>query len=65
MSEAGRNTLARHGITPLCEIAVKEIHNRTNTGMCPMEEAVEKITDPDEGLIAIKKKLAAIKKISR
>ena len=56
-SEDGSYTLARHGITPLCDTSVKEIRNRADTGMCPMEEAVKEITDPKEGLYALKKRL--------
>ena len=40
MSEAGIYTLAKNGITPLCDTSVKEILNRMNTDLCPMEEAV-------------------------
>lgn len=57
MSEDGIDTLERHGITPLCGTSVKEIRNRMNTGMCPMEEAVKEITDPKEGLYALKKRI--------
>ena len=35
----------------------KEIRNRADTGMCPMEEGVLEITDPKEGLYALKKRL--------
>lgn len=58
MSEAGIDTLRRNGITPLYDTAVKEIRNRTDTGLCPMEEAVQDITDPNEGLLAIKEKIS-------
>ena len=40
MSEAGIYILAKNGITPLCDTSVKEILNRMNTDLCPMEEAV-------------------------
>ena len=36
---------------------VEAIRNRTNTGFCPMETAVEDISDPYEALIAIRKKM--------
>lgn len=61
MSEDGIHTLTGHGITPLYDTSVKEIRNRTNTGMCPMEEAVKEITDPKEGLYALKKRLEQMK----
>ena len=57
MGEDGIYTLARHGITPLCDTSVKEIRNRTDAGVCPMEETVKEITDPKEGLYALKKRL--------
>ena len=56
MSEAGKDTLEKHGITPFCEICVKEIRNRAGTGICPMEETVTDITDPKEVLCALKKR---------
>lgn len=58
MSEAGIYTLARNGITPLCDTSVKEIRNRMDTGLCPMEETVQDITDPNEGLRALKEKIS-------
>ncbi len=61
MSEDGTYTLARHGITPLCDTSVKEIRNRTNTGMCPMEEVVKGIAKPLDGFSAIRNKITAMK----
>lgn len=58
MSEAGIDTLRKNGITSLYDTAVKEIRNRTDTGLCPMEEAVQDITNPNEGLSAIKEKIS-------
>lgn len=58
MSAAGIDTLTKNGITPVCDTAVKEIRNRTDTGLCPMEEAVQEISDPSEGLCAIKDKIS-------
>ena len=57
MSEAGIYTLAKNGITPLYDTSVKEIRNRMDTGLCPMEEAVQDITDPNKGLYALKGKI--------
>ena len=63
MSEDGIYTLKKHGITPLCNTSVKEIRNRTNTGMCPMEETVKEITKPLDGLLAIRNKITVMKLI--
>lgn len=65
MSEDGIYTLARHGITPLCDTSVKEIRNRVGTGICPMEEAVAEINATDEGIKAIQKKLSAMQEIHK
>ena len=61
MSEDGIYTLARHGITPLCDASVKEIRNRTNTGVCLMEEAVKGIVKPLDGFSAIRNKITVMK----
>ena len=57
MSEDGARVLREHGITPTYDTLVKEIRNRMNTGICPMEEAVKDIENPDEALKAIKQKI--------
>lgn len=61
MSEAAIYTLARNGIQPFCDVLAKSIRNRDNTGMCPMESAVEAITEPQQALEAIQTKLMQIK----
>lgn len=57
MSEAGIDTLVKNGITPLYDTCVKEIRNRMDTGLCPMEEAVKDISNPNKGLDALKEKI--------
>ena len=57
MSAAGIDVLRKNGITPLYDTSVKEIRNRMNTGLCPMEEAVQDITNPNEALSALKEKI--------
>ena len=42
------------------DILVDRIHNRTNTGFCPMEEAVWEIEDLQEGLQAVRDKVAQL-----
>jgi hypothetical protein len=46
MSDAAADLLAAQGIAFSCGKRVRYIHNRTNTGMCPLEEAVQSIDDP-------------------
>lgn len=58
MSEAAVEVLTRHGIAASQEKLVKNIINRTGTGICPFEEAVLEIQDPEEALAAIRAKMA-------
>jgi len=58
MSEAAINVFAENGIDCQFDISVKNIINRAGTGICPMEETVEKISSPFEALTAVKLKLA-------
>ena len=58
MSVAGYDILRINGIEVDFDTLEKEIRNRTNTGICPMEEAVREITDPSEGLSALKQRIA-------
>lgn len=55
MSEAAIHTLAKYGINPTCDVPVKSIINRTGTGICPMEQAVKDIQEPEQAFMAIKK----------
>lgn len=47
MSEPAKRTLERFGIEASYGQLVDHIVNRTNTGNCPMEEAVRGIEDPE------------------
>lgn len=60
MSEAAIYTLARHGIQPICDRSAKEIRNRINTGICPMEETVQTESLPNPAFEKIKAKLALL-----
>lgn len=61
MSETALYTLARNGIVPLCDFSIKSIRNRSDTGSCPMEEAVADIDEPRQALTAIQNKLKILK----
>ena len=60
MSEAALHTLTRFGIEAEYGTLVDHIENRTNTGYCPMEEAVRGIDDPERAREAIIARLAAM-----
>lgn len=58
MSHPAAEVLIAHGITALADTFVDGIINRRGTGPCPFEEAVMAITDPQEALTAIRRKMA-------
>lgn len=53
MSEAAQETLRAHGIEATCDTLVSAIRNRLNTGLCPMEQTVALIDDPQTAREAI------------
>lgn len=57
MSENASQILSQNGIEPLCNISVKQIFNRQNTDICPMEKAVVGISESLEAKKAIEKRL--------
>ena len=58
MSAAALGTLTRFGIGARYGQLVDHIVNRTNTGTCPMEEAVSGIEEPERAREAIVARLA-------
>lgn len=60
MSEGAVHIFERNGIKVQYKLCVKEIINRAGTGRCPMEEAVNEITEAKEALAAIKCKLESL-----
>ena len=62
ISEKALAVLAKDGIDVTYDTLVDRIHNRTNTGFCPMEEAVWEIEDLQEGLQAVRDKVAQLAK---
>ena len=61
MSEPAASTLTKNGIDVHYDVSVKNIINRSGTGICPMEETVSGISSPQEALDAIKLKLKMLK----
>ena len=57
MSEAAGEIFTQNHIAFQDEILATEIRNRTNTGLCPMEEAVKDAVHPSEAVDKIRKKL--------
>lgn len=59
ISDAAAEVFTKNGISFCFDEKVPRIINRTNTGFCPMEEAVLGIDEPLEALKAVRKKLAS------
>lgn len=57
MSKGALEVLTKYGIYHTFDTLTDSIINRAKTGICPMEEAVQNISDPNEALEAIKSKL--------
>lgn len=62
ISKSAYQTLTEHGISVKYNELVDAIHNRDNTGFCPIETAVSGIKDPNEALILIKERLKSMQK---
>lgn len=62
MSAAAQEVFRSHGIACSCETLTERIEGRAGDGFCPMETAVWDISDPAEGLHAIRQKLAEMRK---
>ena len=60
MSRAGAAELDKAGIPYEAGELTDLIVNRQGTGMCPMEQTVLEISDPEEAFLALKAKIAAL-----
>lgn len=65
LSEKAEQLLKKHGLRVQYGTLVPQIRNRDNTGPCPMEQAVENITDPSQADAALAAKLAALRRSGR
>lgn len=61
MTEKARDILTTHGIQAESGCLVQQIVNRRGDGPCPMEETVRDISDPDEAVRALRRKLAELR----
>ncbi len=64
-SEGVKELLAKENIAFSSEKTVPTILNRTQTGMCPMEDAVKGLSDPKEMLKAIRKRSEELRASAR
>ena len=62
MTREAMRILGSAGISFTCDISAETIQNRQGTGMCPMEDAVSGIEDPEAAVPAIKARLAELQK---
>lgn len=62
MSRAGYDLLQHHAIHCAYATLTEKIINRKGDGICPMEQTVARIDDPEEGYIALKKRLSELRK---
>lgn len=60
MSLAGRDTLSAHGIQTQCGELVGVVSNRAGDGICPLEQSVMEIDDPELALQAIEATVAEL-----
>ena len=54
--------LRAHNVSVRYDKLVPMIRNRTDTGFCPMEQATKDINEPNEALLAIRKRLSELEK---
>ena len=62
LSKAGKAYLEKHGIAVDCGSCIEMIENRQRNGMCPFENAVKNIEDPEEAYKAISETLKNLMK---
>ncbi len=62
MSQAGAEFLEANGIPHGCGTLTEQIINRQGTGICPMEETVSELDDPEAAYKALSARLAAMRK---
>lgn len=60
ISEGALQVFRIYGVAVSYDILVPAIRNRTNTGFCPMEEAVRDCAEPEKAVGLIQAKLAAL-----
>ena len=64
VSRAALDWFSVYNIPVEYEVCAEYIVNRTGDGMCPMEQTVKELTDATEALVALKHKIAQLRKRS-
>jgi len=62
ISKPAADFLSVKGIAFTCNLLVDNIINRKGDGICPMEQVTADITDTDEAIAAIRKRLEELRK---
>lgn len=62
ISRSAFETLTKYHIPVTYDVLTEAIHNRDNTGFCPIETVVSRITDPDTSIDVIRETLKHIQK---
>lgn len=60
MSLAAVKVLRKNGVEAYWDTLAESIRNRSNTGLCPLEQATAAIDDPEEALPVIRDTLARL-----
>ena len=65
MSEPAKAFLAAKGVKASARAIVPKILNRDRTGLCPLEDSVKDLDDPDKMIAALRKRIAELMKKRR
>lgn len=63
ISKASTEVFEKYGVEYYYDTLVDAIRNRTNTGYCPMEQAVKNVNIPDDAYIVIKETLQKLSSV--
>lgn len=63
ISKASVEVFEKYGVEYHYDTLVDAIRNRTNTGYCPMEQAVKNVTDPNDAYNVIKEALQKLSSV--
>lgn len=65
LSQAGKEMLERHGVRAAYGTLTDSIINRSGTGLCPMEQAVQALDNPKDAPAAIRERLDQLQQNAR
>lgn len=61
MCEGAKQLLEKHGINVTCTLLVPQIRDRSFERLCPLEDSVSGIEDPEQAMTAIRARVAALR----